>query len=701
MGFMWGAWTTPNTPPEVENPLWGALAYQIGPGTGYTTSFSSLEGFAAFSPFDPDAVLFLNGRGMLNNDSLLASNVGLGYRIFTLSDLVIGGNVYYDYRDAGGAEFHQIGAGFEILSRFFDFRGNVYAPVSGRQVLTGEALSAGTLQTVGQTITGPPVFQGFNIVFPGTVTRTLTQNRLRVFKAAMTGFDLEAGAVVPATDERLRAYAGFYHLQAPGSQQAWGARGRLEGYVTPNLALNLTVENDRVFDTTVTLGVAVYFPGIRARQAWPTSCLRDRLTEPVVRRPQISVTDEQIFDRVSTTTTTAAVIPAINPATGQPITVEHVNSAAALGGNGTFERPFQSLTQVQTSAVAPADIIFAWANSNFSGQSVILQNNQRFLGEGLAHQFTATQGTFLLPRATAFTALPVIRSAAQDAVTLANNNEVAGFAIQTAGRNGISGLFVAGYNIHDNQIVNSAGSGIFLQDTTGRGLITGNTLSGNALNGIRISNASGALNVTMSNNTLTANGLAGPGPTSVEGNGIAVFSTQGAQVTALINNNTLVGNGAIVAAGRGNNGIYLVPAGDSTMTTTVQNNLISGSGTSGIFLDTSENSHSLVLLLNNQSVGAQLGNGIRLALADNAQTAVGVRMNTLNNNAQVGFLAQPAGTALSQMSLQLLNNISSNGYALLGSSPFLVEGNPTATNVGTPFTQVGVTPVFPGTTGIP
>src|SRR5262249_1027610 len=127
LGFLYGAWNAPPAPPEAKPWMWGAVEHQTGKGTGYNTSFSSLEGFISCNPVHPDAVVFLNGRGMLDNDTLLASSIGGGYRIYTLSDLVLGVNTYYDYRDVGNSGFHQIGAGFEVLSRFFDFRGNVYA----------------------------------------------------------------------------------------------------------------------------------------------------------------------------------------------------------------------------------------------------------------------------------------------------------------------------------------------------------------------------------------------------------------------------------------------------------------------------------------------------------------------------------------------------------------------------------------------
>jgi len=51
-------------------------------------------------------------------------------------------------------------------------------------------------------------------------------------------------------------------------------------------------------------------------------------------------------------------VVAINPATGDPWRVFHVDSAAAPGGNGSAESPFQLLTVAQNNATLPYDIVF-------------------------------------------------------------------------------------------------------------------------------------------------------------------------------------------------------------------------------------------------------------------------------------------------------------------------------------------------------
>ena len=122
--------------------------------------------------------------------------------------------------------------------------------------------------------------------------------------------------------------------------------------------------------------------------------------DPVYRNDNITVVDQEV---------TTPVI-ATKPGTNDPIIVDHAASYAAAGGDGTFEHPYTTLPQLQAGS-HPGDILFVWANSTFTGEGMVLQNNQRFLGEGVTHLFTASQGTFVLPRATSFTALPVINNA--------------------------------------------------------------------------------------------------------------------------------------------------------------------------------------------------------------------------------------------------------------------------------------------------
>jgi hypothetical protein len=190
--------------------------------------------------------------------------------------------------------------------------------------------------------------------------------------------------------------------------------------VRPDLDLRVAVTNDSEFDTNVTFDVVWYLPvGRRIDSMTPTRTTYDRLSERIYRNYTVVVTNTSMPDPLAAT----------DAATGQRITVVHVDSEAGAGGDGTFERPFQTLMQAQGGS-APGNIILAHSDSIFS-DSITLQPNQRFLGQGTAlnHTIDTRQfGTIFLPHAGPGDQ-PMISGTTANAVTLADGSEVSGFMI--------------------------------------------------------------------------------------------------------------------------------------------------------------------------------------------------------------------------------------------------------------------------------
>jgi Inverse autotransporter, beta-domain/Right handed beta helix region len=540
---------------------WLGVRYDTSPQvTEQHVGYSSFEAFVPVVQGD-NALLFFNGKSFVDNDDRWGSNVGLGGRWHNAStDRVLGGNVYWDNLDSGTHSFNQIGLGIESLGRYLDFRANGYIPV-------------GRTEPVNAVTYADPTFFNHFIL--------LNQNTF--FDAAMSGFDSEVGGWVPYLGGYgLRAYAGIYEYQASNTRSTTGGHLRLEERVTDNLDLNLTVNSDRVFGTTVSFAVGFRFGGPSRREGARNDDVQARMADRVQRNDNIVVEDPE---------TTTPVL-ATKPGTNTPIFVDHFASYAPAGGNGTFEHPFNTL-QNPTSP-QPADILFVWANSVFKGQSMVLLNNQRFLGEGLIYPFTASQGSFLLPRATSNTNLPVLGSAPGNAVTLANNNEAAGFAITGAGQSGIFGNGVTGFNIHDNIVTGSGSNGIALLNIDGTGEIRSNTTSGNVGDGIRIVGARFTGDIAYNTSTGNAPNMAGVG------DGIHV------EVAAFTGNilGNIASNNATSTVGTGD-GIRVV--GTSFIGSIMSNTAIgNGTGVAGV------------------------GDGIRVAVDNYTGNIVG---NTTNNNA--------------------------------------------------------------------
>jgi len=101
----------------------------VGDRISYTTLEASIFpcNYKNFSPF---VDLRYHGFG---ESSQNAANAGLGFRFApNRTDVILGANVYYDYRNVHYGSFNQIGIGFESLGPLLNFRINGYLPL-GKQ----------------------------------------------------------------------------------------------------------------------------------------------------------------------------------------------------------------------------------------------------------------------------------------------------------------------------------------------------------------------------------------------------------------------------------------------------------------------------------------------------------------------------------------------------------------------------------------
>ena len=135
-------------------------------------------------------------RGTWNDNQQLLLSTGLGARYLVPGhDIIIGGNVFYDYIDSQyDNHFDQLGLGAEVLTKWFDARFNWYHPDSGIR---------------------PAVFG------PGFL----------VNESALNGFNLEAGFLIPGLDKYVeaRVFAGYYqyHSRIGRSFEGWKTRAEI------------------------------------------------------------------------------------------------------------------------------------------------------------------------------------------------------------------------------------------------------------------------------------------------------------------------------------------------------------------------------------------------------------------------------------------------------------------------------------------
>ncbi|MEX0643535.1 MAG: hypothetical protein WD468_12590 [Pirellulales bacterium] len=386
-----------------------------------------------------DSIAFFDGQVTLSDVQGVGFNLGIGYRWLsylpttTDADRITGVSLWGDGTSTEASNFFpQLGVSFESLGDLWDLRANGYIPI-GQDSQIGNFIPTGVI--------------GFQSNFISELaTATVDQS----FYAAEVELARRLGR-----ERDAWGFVGAYEL-ANDIQDTTGARAGFRGYAYPDLLLQIAVTHDDIFDTNTTFSLT-WFIGRTRTNFHPACGVLDRFREPVMRN-----------DYVALSQSTAIGGTPLTDADGRDIRVVHVDSSASPGGDGTFERPLNNLDDIDNNSQV-RDIIFAHAESIFTGQSATLQSNQRFLGEGDGFEHlivTQEAGTIPIPESSPGAAdapRPIIMAALGDAVTIGDLNEVANFTIDGGTRAIVAGTSGAGNpNLHDLTISNTTGDGIHL-----------------------------------------------------------------------------------------------------------------------------------------------------------------------------------------------------------------------------------------------
>ncbi|MDA1017288.1 MAG: hypothetical protein O3A00_22875 [Planctomycetota bacterium] len=473
--------------------LWAAFDGGEGPFNG--ASYATLGFFTPrsnlVSNLGNEVVTYIDGRVAVQDRGGMTVNAAYGARIYQQEiDRVFGVHARYTGDNTRRNYFQQVGVGVETFGDIIDANANGYLPFGDKG------------RPYGNTgFVGLPIFGGNTLLLP----------QYNLEEQAMFGFDAEIGSRIPGLPRELdaRIWGGYYFFDSDDVDAINGIRGRVEARVNPQLLVHVTVTSDNRFNTHVMAGVVWDFTKILAAPAPPTTTNRASLGRLSRYNQNVMVAETSVY----------TPIPAIDPATGLPFRVVHVNSGATPGGDGTIEAPLNSLTQA--GAVSQSgDIVYLHRASVFDGQSFVMQDNQRLLGEGGNYTINTQQlGNVPLPKATLGGARPLIRNSAGAAVTLANAVEVAGIGIET-----------------------STGAGFLADGISGSVLMTDNTIDG-SFRGLDLRNSSGTFtinNTPISNTTddsivleenTSAATFAFGGTTSVNNPGGIGVSVQGGEAT--------------------------------------------------------------------------------------------------------------------------------------------------------------------------
>lgn len=637
------------------------VRYMSGNGVGYQQGYGQI---GAFVPYwlGEDALIAPDVRLLMGNNSTIGGNLGLVGRKYSPGyDRIFGAAAYLDMDQSSNRNTYTQGVfGLETLGQYWDLRGNAYY-VPGNQdhlVSTGAPLC----------VTGDPFFSGNNIVFMG--------QQAAIREQGMSGFDVEFGMPLTQAAPWLRVYAGAYYYQAdqlapppvdvaiPNTTEDTpvGFRARMDAWIADDLLLGVNVTTDPVWGTNVNGMVDFRFSGFKPTRYFPQWTTRDRMLAPWQRNWRVAV---QEYGTANNTT-----ISAINPDTGNPYFVSFIDNSNPNPGDGTFENPFNSFNH--PNGIAGADIILVDRGTSTEAApylgSMRLFDNQLLLGEGstidplrLSAQFgmCSVDGNFALPGLDGSGNYPFVSNpAAAPAITLGNNNEVAGFNIVNGGGDGIFGNGVNNFNLHNIEITGNAGRGINLVNATGtttiiRDINVGSTnhpnpggLGNNAGGGIFVSTGAGGINdLQLTNVFMNSN------PQGAQQFGVALTAVNGALNT---NMNNVHANGnvngiiltetnqaltatmtGVTANGNSNDGLQLF-ANSGTATLNLNTSQTNGNGRDGLGRYASGGSLTTVNIINGQMSG-----NVRSGIHDEASGGSTINLNIdptiVNQNGQDGY----------------------------------------------------------------
>ncbi len=427
-------------------------------------------------PPSEDTMLSVQANGAIGDESTYGANAGLVLRHrLSLYDSVVGAGLWYDIQSGDRLDLQQLGFSLEWLNTQSEFRFNGYYPIS----------------TTSRTIETTPTFSGNRLI--------LGQDTL-----ALKGVDAEAGLGIFAYPQ-IWLFGGLYYYTDSDNRlnvdPVQGLRGRLEYRASENLTLNAVLTNDNQFSTQAYASATLSFR--RMHDLWlglfgggaNGGCRPDnrfeRLTE---RKTRIMSVQQHAFARGSD---------------GEILEVAQVNGGSAPGGDGSPERPFNTLAPA-VSAVGRNGIIFE-RGGTFT-EPVSLLSGQRLLADGFAdtnpHQVQTQVGVIELPgqQSRAMVALPQITSNDPLATIklvpnggFVDNVEVRGFGIQNTVGSGIAGILNSGVSIRDNVVGPAPGWGLALLNPTGTTFanpsspitlssVDGNTFTGNSQGGVLLAN---------------------------------------------------------------------------------------------------------------------------------------------------------------------------------------------------------------------
>ncbi len=173
---------------------------------------------------DDTSLLFMDLRIFRDSKRATEGNAGLAYRkIITSLGWIFGGYGFFDNRRSEHHHsFQQLTLGVEALSVSWDFRANIYVPLSSSRSISSH-----------KEKNTKPVFRGHQ--------EFVSHRRETPHK----GIDIEVGRLIPYSDN-LRLYIAGYHFRGHHTRKINGIRPRIEWQLTENFMIEAAYRYDNV-----------------------------------------------------------------------------------------------------------------------------------------------------------------------------------------------------------------------------------------------------------------------------------------------------------------------------------------------------------------------------------------------------------------------------------------------------------------------
>jgi hypothetical protein len=635
-------------------------------GLGYRGSYMTLGGFAPMAEDDLGGLWSADLRSHLSNYGGFFSNVGAVRKQF-IGGTLLGVGVYWDYDGdqnqyaatpiggtsyifPGGQSYNQVGVSGEWLTDWGNLRSNGYIPVGSTAQLIGPFLQ--------NTI--------------------LCENGVN---AALGGADLEVGAYIPGLSDWAGmisvggyAYGNARYTFPDGSAAVpWfgGVYTRLDMTLIQNWDFSLQYNNDSFFDSTGFARLTYRMGGSRRRN------VPDQMEQPMMRNEHI---------------VRARLTPevAINPETGAPWRVIHVDNSAAPGGNGSSETPFTAIGAAAAAATTAYDVVYLHAGNSATPQYVTPAGgfdfnapNQYLVGQGsplvLPTVSCGNRAFFSAPGASAY---PIITNPIGPAIVIdqpgatVSHVQIVGSQVGVSDGTGLAAPGIA--TVTDVVIAGNLGAaqnGIVIANSTGTFNFDNTRLSNLTGDGLRVSAANG--NVNLANSSLTGiNGTAirnsGAGAVVTASN-VQIETTNGAVNASGANSSVVLTNASI----RDTTGNAVVASGNAASITVNASRILQ---TQGSALATTAAGVNSRISATNTTIRTTANPAIRL---DGAGSQIGIARTSVSEVTGVGVLLAGANTQFFMTDASSLTGVTLDGISLTDPTAFAsISGRSVIGNIG-------------------